>query len=78
MNKQEFAARLRELRSKTELTQHNLAKAAGVLPRQYEDYENAIQPSFPSCKNVIALAKFHNCSLDYLLCLTDNPKHFRS
>jgi len=74
MNKLQFAKRLKELRMVSGLSQSAVYKKIGIAQRLYEFYESEKRSIVPTYKNLIILANFYNCSIDYLLCQTDNPK----
>ena len=63
--------RLRDLREDKDLTQTQLAKEINVSQRTYSYYENGERTIPPEV--LIALAKFYNVSVDYILELSDNP-----
>ena len=73
MTKKMFVDRLRKLRSDKNLTQTFVAKKAGISLKLYEFYESATNTRVPTYKNLIKFANFFGCSIDYLLCQTDNP-----
>ncbi len=60
-----FADRLREVREKRELSQSELARAAGMQPSAIAHFEAGRRK--PSFDNVSALAKALKVSADYLL-----------
>jgi len=74
MTKVQFANRIKKLRADTGLSQAATCKALAISKRLYEIYESENPASLPTCKNLIALANHFGCSVDYLLCQTDNPK----
>ncbi|MBR5873794.1 MAG: helix-turn-helix transcriptional regulator [Oscillospiraceae bacterium] len=63
--------RIRDLREDKDLTQTQLAKEVNVSQRTYSYYENGERTIPPEV--LIALAKFYNVSVDYILELSDNP-----
>ena len=63
--------RIRDLREDRDLTQTQLAKEINVSQRTYSYYENGERTIPPEV--LIALAKFYNVSVDYILELSDNP-----
>ena len=63
--------RIRDLREDKDLTQAQLAKEVNVSQRTYSYYENGERTIPPEI--LIALAKFYNVSVDYILELSDNP-----
>ena len=63
--------RIRDMREDKDLTQTQLAKEINVSQRTYSYYENGERTIPPEV--LIALAKFYNVSVDYILELSDNP-----
>ena len=63
--------RIRDLREDKDLTQTQLAKEINVSQRTYSYYENGERTIPPEV--LIALAKFYNVSVDYILEISDNP-----
>ena len=61
--------RIRNLREDADLTQAELGEQINVPQRTYAYYENGERMIPPQV--LIALAKFHHVSVDYLLGLTD-------
>ena len=74
MTKLQFVTRLKELRAATGMSQAKLCENSGIGQTLYEYYESEKHPHIPTYKNLIVLADFFDCSIDYLLCRTDNPK----
>jgi len=74
MTKSQFVKRLKDLRSNAGITQAKVQESAGISQTLYEFYESEKHSSVPTYKNIIVLANFFGCSIDYLLCQTDNPK----
>ena len=71
-----FAARLRRIRDKRELSQSDLARRAGMQPSAVAHFEaDRRKPSFD---NVRALAKALEVSADYLLGTTEATTAFRN
>ena len=60
-----FAERLKELRSESNLSQAALAKAIGVSQKAIDYWEREINE--PKATYIIALAKYFGVSCDYLL-----------
>lgn len=73
MTKKQFSDRLKLLRANSNVSQSKLSDEAKITKRVYEYYENENDPRTPTCKNIIKLANYFNCSIDYLFCQTDNP-----
>ena len=63
--------RIHDLRIDSDLTQADIAKAIGLTQRKYSYIETGTQQLTDEI--LIKLATFYNTSVDYLLCLTDNP-----
>jgi len=74
MIKKEFVTRLRALRTEAKLSQREVINTLKIGTRSYEHYESESSKRIPEYKNLIKLANFFNCSIDYLLCQTDNLK----
>lgn len=62
-------ARIRDLREDADLSQVKMAKALGMSQTGYSKYETG-ENDIPTAI-LIALAQFHNTSVDYLLGLTN-------
>lgn len=67
--------RLKDLREDSEIKQTDIAKYLNVRQNTYSQYENG-QRQIP-IDMLIALAKFYNTSVDYLLGLTNERKPYR-
>lgn len=66
-----FKDHLRFIRKNKKFTQKEVAMAARVTERNYQDWEYGnTKPGFDA---LIALADFFDVSLDYLVGRTDNP-----
>ena len=63
---------LKEIRERKKLTQVRLSIDMEVSQELISQYEKGV--SLPTVSNLIKLANFFNCSTDYLLGLTKNPK----
>ena len=66
--------RIRNLREDTDLTQAEVGKQINVPQRTYAYYERGERMIPPQV--LIALAQFHQVSVDYLLGLTDQKKPY--
>lgn len=66
--------RIRELREDSDITQAAIAKELQCSQQVYSNYELG-QRMIPP-ETLIALAKIHNTSVDYLLGLTDIRKPY--
>lgn len=65
-----FAARVKQLREERGLSQAAVGKEIGVKRYSVYSYENG--KGFPDVPHLIALAKFFDVSLDYLVGRTDH------
>ena len=63
--------RIRDLRVDKELSQKEFAQIIGMSQTGYSKYETG-ENDIPT-HTLIAIAKFHHTSVDYLLGLTSNP-----
>ena len=63
--------RIKDLRTDKDLTQAQAAEAIGITQRKYSYLETGTQ-QWPD-ELLARLAEFYQTSVDYLLCLTDNP-----
>ena len=63
--------RIRDLRDDADLTQTQMAEILKISQATYSRYENGTL-DLPTA-TLIALADFHNVSVDYLLDRTDEP-----
>ncbi len=62
---------LKTLRKNRNVTQQEVAEAINVDRVSYTRYENGTRT--PTSEVLVALAKFYNCTTDYLLGLTSEP-----
>ena len=67
--------RIRELREDRDLLQKDLAKVLHCTQVAYSRYELGTR-DIPS-EVLIALAKFHNTSIDYIVGITDEKKPYK-
>ena len=65
--------RLRDLREDYDKTQADIAKVLGISRQHYALYEKGDR-ELPM-HHFITLARYYNVSLDYLVGLSQNPKH---
>lgn len=63
--------RIKEARERAGYTQTELAARIGVAPNTFNGYENGLHD--PKSKMLRLIASECNTSIDYLLCLTDDP-----
>ena len=66
--------RIQSLRIDSDLRQMDIANAIGLTQRKYSYIETGTQQL--TAEILIKLAAFYNTSVDYLLCLTDNPNPY--
>lgn len=66
--------RIRNLREDRDLTQTEIAEILNCSQRIYSNYERG-DVDIPT-EILIALAHYHNTSIDYLLGLTDERTHY--
>ncbi|MBE5968189.1 MAG: helix-turn-helix transcriptional regulator [Lachnospiraceae bacterium] len=64
-----FSIRLKQLRQKNKMTQSDLAKVLGLKPTAISNYES--ERNEPSFDKLIALSKFFDVTIDYLLGISD-------
>ena len=64
-----FNKRIRELRIEKNLSQSNLAKLIGVTQSTIAKWETKIRQ--PDIDTLIEIAKYFNCTIDYLVGLED-------
>lgn len=67
-------SRIRDLREDADLSQVNMAKVLGMSQTGYSKYETG-ENDIPTAI-LIALAQFHNTSVDYLLGLTNEKEPY--
>ncbi len=66
--------RLKDLREDKDLAQRELAEILHIRQNTYSQYENG-QRQIP-LEALVALARFYNTSIDYILRLTDEKKPY--
>lgn len=66
--------RIRDLREDSDMTQTQMAQVLDCYQQTYSAYERGQQIIPPDV--LIALARFYNTSVDYLLGLTDEKKPY--
>lgn len=64
--------RLKELREKIGITRNQLHQITGLSNNALRTWE--ICQALPNGKSLIILSKYYGVSVDYILCLTDNPE----
>lgn len=67
-----FPERLKYMRKKASLTQKEIASKLNIQRVTYSHYETG--RSQPSIDTLILLANIFDCSIDYLVGISDNPK----
>lgn len=67
-----FNERLRAIRKENKLTQKQTAEAIATSEQNYQRYERGSQQ--PTLPTLIALADLFDCSIDYLVGRSDEPK----
>ena len=67
--------RLRDLREDKDMNQTQIAKILGMSQTGYSKYETG-ENDIPTAI-LIALSRFYNTSIDYLLGETDNPQRYK-
>ena len=65
-----FSDRVRECRIAKGLTQKQAAQALEVSERHWQKYESGERT--PTFDGLVKIARFFECSADYLLCLSDS------
>lgn len=68
----QFPERLKYMRNQMSLTQKDIAIKLNIQRVTYSHYETG--RSQPSIDTLIILANIFNCSIDYLVGISDNPK----
>ncbi len=66
--------RIKDLRTDRDLKQKQVAEAIGITQRKYSYLETGKQ-QWPD-ELLARLADFYQTSVDYLLCLTDDPRPY--
>ena len=67
--------RIRDLRADKDLSQTRVAKEINVSQRTYSYYENGERTIPPEV--LVALAKYHNVTVDYILEIIDDPNPYK-
>ena len=66
-----YVKRLRDLREDNDMTQQEVADYLNTSQTMYARYERGAN-ELP-IRHLIRLSELYNVSVDYLLCLTENP-----
>ena len=64
--------RVKDLREDHDLKQKEIAAHIGITQRKYSYLETGTQPLTDEI--LVKLADYYKVSVDYILCLTDEPK----
>ena len=75
LNNKNLGARIRNLREDKNITITALANEVGIERPTLGNIEHGRKG--PSLEVAVKLSQFFDVSLDYLLCLTDDPTHHR-
>ena len=70
-----FTDRFNQMLIKKQISAYKVAKETGISQGLMNEYKNGVK--FPSMQNLIKIADYLDCSIDYLLGRTDNPKLYR-
>ncbi|BFH18236.1 hypothetical protein J6TS7_20780 [Paenibacillus dendritiformis] len=70
-----FSSRLKELRTRNNISLDSLKVAIGISKAAISQFENRV--SYPSVETLVTIADFFGVSTDYLLGRTDNPELLR-
>ncbi len=66
-----FTERFNEYMSRMQLTAYKVAKNTAISQGLMNEYKNGLK--LPTIQNLIKIADYLDCSVDYLLGRTDNP-----
>ena len=67
-----FTDRFIEIMQKRNLSGYSVAKGTGISQGLMNEYKNGVK--IPTVHNLVKIADYLQCSVDYLLGRTDNPK----
>lgn len=67
-----FTNRLNQLLVDKQITAYKVAKSTGISQGLMNEYKNGVK--FPTIQNLIKIADYLGCSVDYLLGRTNNPE----
>lgn len=65
-------SRIKSLREDSDITQAEVATYLNIAQNTYSNYENGMR-QFP-IDTLISLSRYYRVNLEYLLCLTDDPR----
>ena len=68
----DYTQRLRDLREKNSLSLQEVANRLGMTEEQYAQYEKDANHMPNACW--ITLSALYGVSVDYMLCITENPE----
>lgn len=66
--------RLKEIRQDRDIKAKDIYNRLGIVQSAYSDIETF--RNSPKIEYLIFLAHFYNTSIDYLMCLTDDPRPY--
>ena len=66
-----FTKRFIEILNKKQVTAYKVAKETGISQGLVNEYKNGVK--LPTIPNLIKIADYLGCSIDYLLERTDSP-----
>ena len=66
-----LSQRLRECRKRGNYTQREVSIYCDLTEKAYQNYELGTHE--PKLSIIMRIAEFYNVSIDYLVCLTDDP-----
>lgn len=67
-----FTARFIQTIQTKQITAYKVAKETGISQGLMSEYKNGVK--LPTVQNLVKIADYLNCSVDYLLGRTDNPE----
>ena len=67
-----FTNRFTNLLNERGITAYKVAKNSGISQGLMNEYKNGIK--LPTIQNLVKIADYLDCSVDYLLGRTDNPE----
>lgn len=66
-----FANKFNEILNNKQITAYKVAKETGISQGLMNEYKNGIKS--PTIQNLVRIADYLDCSVDYLLGRTENP-----
>ncbi len=70
-----FTVRFNQTLAERQVSAYKVAKETGISQGLMNEYKNGVK--FPTIQNLIKIADYLDCSIDYLLGRTDDPKLYR-